>query len=413
VSTILYRTALILVVAQRHGLTVSGGWLACAGEVFDEMPQVKRARTDAGGEDPPWSSWAGLQLDALGIVLSFLPCPADRARVRSVCRQWRAAARGRGVAPPLPLLVLPRFRFAGLTPGGVLAPARRAWMPPELDADNACCVGSYDAWLVGAGQAGGECFLVHAFSHEVRRLPPLGTSDCSLRKAALSASPESGPNCIVAAFIIRWSKPELALWRSGMKSWRVCHHALLAGHIDIAFYQGKLYVLWRFTPCLFAFEISEDERGVTISRMKDCMIEKLLPSTLGLYHELSCNMVEWSGRLLLIIRYYAVYQARNRVKVKVFAMDLSTNPVGLTEIRSFGSDCIFVGLGGSKSFPAGQHDGVEGDLIYFGPDHYNPHDTFVYSMRDGRTGPIVQPLPCSTSASERNLGFPVWLFPSE
>jgi len=50
VSTILYRTALILVVAQRHGLTVSGGWLACAGELFDEMPQEKRARTDAGGE---------------------------------------------------------------------------------------------------------------------------------------------------------------------------------------------------------------------------------------------------------------------------------------------------------------------------------------------------------------------------
>ena len=198
-----------------------------------------------------------------------------------------------------------------------------------------------------------------------------------------------------------------------MKSWRVCHHALLAGHIDIAFYQGKLYVLWRFTPCLFAFEISEDERGVTISRMKDCMIEKLLPSTLGLYHELSCNMVEWSGRLLLIIRYYAVYQARNRVKVKVFAMDLSTNPVGLTEIRSFGSDCIFVGLGGSKSFLAGQHDGVEGDLIYFGPDHYNPHEAFVYSMRDGRTGPIVQPLRCGTRASERKIGFPVWLFPSE
>ncbi|RLM69581.1 hypothetical protein C2845_PM17G12640 [Panicum miliaceum] len=402
---------------NRRRVTVSGGWLARAGEAFDEMSQEKRARTDAGGEDPPGSSWAGLQPDALGVVLSFLPCLADRARVRSVCRQWRAAARGRGVAPPLPLLVLPRFRFAGLTPGGLLAPARRAWMPPDLDADNACCVGSSDAWLVCAGQAGGECFLVHAFSHEVRRLPPLGTSDCSLRKAVLSASPESGPNCIVAGFIIRRSKPELALWRSGMKSWRVCHHALFAGHIDIAFYQGKLYMLWRFTPCLFAFEISEDERGVTISRMKDCMIEKLLllPSTLGSNHELSCNMVEWSGRLLLIIRYYGGYgyQARHRVKVKVFAMELSTNPFGLTEIHNFDGDCIFVGSGGSKSFPAGQNGGLEGDLIYFGPDHYNPHDAFMYSMKDGRTGSIVKPLPCGTRASERSLGFPVWLFPSE
>ncbi|RCV38818.1 hypothetical protein SETIT_8G172600v2 [Setaria italica] len=383
------------------------------GEMFDEMPQEKRARIDAGAEDPPESSWAGLHADALGVVLRFLPCLADRARVRAVCRQWRDAARGRGVAPPLPLLVLPRFRFASLTPGGVLSAARRAWMPPGLDAGNACCVGSSDAWVVGAGQAGGECFIVNAFSHEVRRLPHLGTYDCSLRKVALSASPESAPDWIAVAFMIRWSRPELALWRPGMRSWRVCHHALFAGHIDIAFYQGKLYMLWKFTPCLFAFELGDDEHGVTISRMKDCFIEKLLPTTLGSTHELSCNMVEWHGRLLLIIRYYGGYQARHRVKVKVFVMDLSTNPSVLTEIHSFGSDCIFIGSGGCKSFPAGQHGGVEGDLIYFGPDHYNPHDAFVYSMRDGRTGPIFKPLPCVTHASERNLGFPVWLFPKE
>ena len=43
-----------------------------------------------------------------------------------------AAARGRGVAPLPPLLVLP---------------------------GNTCCAGSFDAWLVDAEQAGGECFL--------------------------------------------------------------------------------------------------------------------------------------------------------------------------------------------------------------------------------------------------------------
>jgi hypothetical protein len=385
--------------------------------MFDEMPQEKRARTDAGGEDPPESSWAGLHADALGVVLRFLPCLADRARVRAVCRQWRDAARGRGVAPPLPLLVLPRFGFAGLTPGGVLSAARRAWMPPGLEAGNAYCVGSSDAWLVGAaGQAVGECFMVNAFSHEVRRLPHLGTYDCSLRRVALSASPESEPDrWIAVAFMIRWSRPVLALWRPGMRSWRVCHHALFAGHVDIAFHQGRLYMLWRFTPCLFAFELGGDEFGVTISRMRDCFIERALPRTLVSAHELSCNMVEWHGRLLLIIRYngHGGHQARHRVKVRVFAMDLSANRSAVTEIHSFGSDCIFVGSGGCKSFPAGQHSGVEGDRIYFGPDHYNPRDAFVYSMRDGRTGPIFPPSPCITHASERSLGFPVWLFPSE
>ncbi|CAL4992082.1 unnamed protein product [Urochloa decumbens] len=383
------------------------------GEVFDEMPQEKKARADAGAEDPPESSWSGLQPDALGVVLRSLPCLADRARVRSVCRQWRAGASGRGVPPPLPLMVFPRFRFASLTPEGVLASARRAWMPPELDAFNASCVGSSDAWLVGARQASGESFLVNAFSHEVRHLPHFGTSDCSVRKVALSASPDSGPNYIMAAFIIRRSKPELALWKPGMKSWGVCRHAFFAGHVDIAFFQGKLYMLWRFTPCLFAFELSDDENGVSISRMRDCLIEKSLPRTPGSSLESSCNLVEWRGRLLLIIRYYGGHQSRRRVRVKVFVMDLSTSPFGLAEIHSFGSDCIFVGSGGFKSFPAGQHDGVEGDLIYFGPDHCNPHDAFVYRMRDGRTGPIFKPLPCVSHASERNLGFPAWFFPSE
>jgi len=49
----------------------------------------------------------------------------------------------------------------------LLVPARRTWMPSELDVGNACSAGSFDAWLVGTKQAGGECFLLHAFSGEV------------------------------------------------------------------------------------------------------------------------------------------------------------------------------------------------------------------------------------------------------
>ncbi|BAS88611.1 Os04g0329650 [Oryza sativa Japonica Group] len=59
---------------------------------------------------------------------------------------------------------------------------------------------------------------------------------------------------------------------------------------------------------------------------------------------------------------------------EVFALDVDTNPYGLTEIHSLN--------GGCKSFPAGLHHGVEGDHIYFVPDDWKPYDTFVYSMRD-------------------------------
>lgn len=200
-----------------------------------------------------------------------------------------------------------------------------------------------------------------------------------------------------------------------MKSWCVWQHSLIAGHIDMTFYQGRLYMLWRFMPSLFVFEMVEDEQhGVRFSRMMDCLIEKLLPTPLGLNHVLSCNMVEWRGRLLLIIRYYGGYHVRHRVlKVEVFAVDLSTKPNSLTEIHSFGGDCIFVGTGGCKSFPAGQHPGVEGDLIYFVPDHYNPHDALVYNMRDRKKRRIVEPLPRGVCSPVLSFGFPVWLFPPE
>ncbi|KAL6875562.1 hypothetical protein ACP4OV_013075 [Aristida adscensionis] len=397
-----------------------------AGEVLDGMPQGKRPRFEEGRErerPPEASLWASLQPDALGVALRFLPFATDRARVRSVCRHWRAGSRGHGVPPPLPLLVLPRFRFSSLTPGGALTGARRAWVPDEVAASHARCVGSCDEWLVCGRHVGGICFLVNAFSHEVIHLPSLSSPDHSIfpsttpfsmtiRKAALSASPNSGAKWIMAALAFNRSKPELALWKPGMTSWHICQEALIGGQIDIVFFRDKLYMLWRFTPCLFALELKEDNHGVSVSHFKDCLLERRLPNPLGTF---SCNIVVWRGNLLLIIRSHGGYLGRNNtIKVKVFALDFSKNPYGVSEIHSFGGDCIFVGSGGCKSFPASMYSEVEGDLIYFAPDDYDPYDRFVYSMKDG----TVRPLPVNLSlgnvgALEDNLDFPVWLFPSE
>ncbi|KAF8673180.1 hypothetical protein HU200_048729 [Digitaria exilis] len=404
--------------------------------VLGEMPQDKRERrTDMWSRNHPLGPpWASLHADAMGVVLTFLPCLPDRARVRSVCHKWRAVARSRGrsVQPPLPLLVFPKLRFSSLTAGGLLTAMRQAWMPREVGPkDDIIPVGSSGDWIVCARLAAGECFMLNAFSYAVLKVPHLGTSsDFSLRQVVFSSSPLSSssassssgpppPNYTMAAYMIRHGKTELSLWSPGMKTWRVYEHALFAGHVDIIFYQENLYMLWRFTPCLFALELGKDEEdGVIITSMKDCLVEKLLPNALVPTHETSCNMVEWKGRLLLIIRYHqAPHHCRNMlVKVEVFVMDLSVMPCGLTQIHSLGNDCIFVGTGGCKSFSAGQHAGVEGDLIYFGPDHCNPHAAFAYSMRDRGTRAIVEtkPLPCVNNASPKQvLGYPVWLFPSE
>jgi hypothetical protein len=386
-----------------------------AGKVFNERPPEKRP--NSGSE--PASLWAGLQPDALGVVLRFLPCKGDRSRLRSVCRNWRDAGSGHVVPPPLPLLVLPGFRFSSLSPRGALTAARHAWMPPEVAGDHVDFVGSSGEWLVGARQAYGECFLVNAFSHKLVTLPCLSDSGfcCSmypLHKVALSASPDSGSDFVVAAFGFRGSNPELSLWRPGMTSWYVCRYALIAGHIDITFYQGKLYMLWRFTPCLFSFELGDDKHGTSVTRVEDCLIESLLPKPLRTNDIVSCNLVVWRGKLLLIIRYYGVYHGRRNVlKVEVLALDFSTKPYGVAEIHSFGTDCVFVGPGGN-SFPVGLHDGFEDEHIYFVPDHYSPHDAFVYNMRGGAVRPFgFESQPASFSTPQENLRFPVWLFPSE
>jgi hypothetical protein len=241
-----------------------------------------------------------------------------------------------------------------------------------------------------------------------------------LRNAVLSASPNSTSKCIVAAFSFCRSTPELVLCQPGLALWYVCRGACIAGGNDLAFYQGKLYMLWRFAPRLFALDLRENEHGVSVSRVEPCEIDPLL------YHNhcgmLRCNILAWRGKLLLIIRYMNGYRTTRRKlhRVGVFALDVSTNPCGITEIYSFDGDCILVDACGCKFFSAGLHVGVQGDVIYFadeydtsnGENHFR--DTFVYNMNDGRMRPfVVDPSPVNSGAPEGSLNVPVWLCPSE
>lgn len=301
----------------------------CAGEVFDGMPhKVSRLEFDAGA-----SPWASLQPDILGVVLRLLPCLADRASVRSVCRHWRAGSRNHALPPPLPLLVLPEFRFSSLSVKGELTPPRRVPVPKEVEADDIRCVGSFGEWLMGVTpskersdeyyrDSDGECFLVNVFSLKVIRLPQLssmrynfsayslktlrvinglsevhfGANDMytmSLCGAVLSASPDSGSKYIVAASSNHQGLEKIALWQPGMTSWHVCSGVDIDGPKDLAFFQGKLYVLLRYRPRLFAFELEEDDRGFMVSRVQCCLTELLHDHSFQAGGAL--NMVVWRG----------------------------------------------------------------------------------------------------------------------
>ncbi|CAL4983707.1 unnamed protein product [Urochloa decumbens] len=421
--------------------------------MLDGMPQTKsRSESDEGV-----LLWAGLQPDILGVVLRFLPCLADRARLRSVCRQWRVGVQGHihMLPPPLPILVLPEFKFSSLSENGELMPVRRVPVPKEVAADDLRCVGSFDGWLVGVTPSkkrndkyyrdgDGECFLVNVFSRKVIRLPQLSSMrynfsahlrktlrvingsgeidfcandmyTMSLCQVVISAAPDSGSKYIVAASSNHQGLEQLFLWQPGMMSWHVCSGVDIDGPKDLAFYQGKLYVLLRHRTRLFSCELEEDDRGFMVSRVERCLTELPYDHPYQEGGAISCNMVVWHGELLLIIRHYTDnFRNRQLLKVQVFTLDVNTNPYGLTEIHSFSGDCIFVGSGGCKSFPASLHDGVEGDLIYFVPDDWKPRDRFVYSMRDGRMRPFAAKLlACYFDVPQENLDFPVWLLPSQ
>ncbi|CAN6271414.1 unnamed protein product [Urochloa humidicola] len=88
--------------------------------------------------------WSDLPLELLGHVIARLPFPADRARLRAVCRDWRDAARHH-LRCQLPWLVLPDLSFCTIDGDGSGIFFPRGTIPGVPK--DATCVGSTDGWL--------------------------------------------------------------------------------------------------------------------------------------------------------------------------------------------------------------------------------------------------------------------------
>ncbi|KAL6658712.1 hypothetical protein ACP70R_002752 [Stipagrostis hirtigluma subsp. patula] len=86
------------------------------------------------------SQWSDLPPDLLGRVIALLPFPADRARLRAVCRAWRSAAR-HPMRRQLPWIVLPDGSFCTVGDDGAYL-----GLLPGLP-ENITCVGATDDWL--------------------------------------------------------------------------------------------------------------------------------------------------------------------------------------------------------------------------------------------------------------------------
>ncbi|CAL4992078.1 unnamed protein product [Urochloa decumbens] len=319
--------------------------------------------------------WGDLPADILGVVVGRLPHVEDRARLRSVCRAWRSAARLHS-RPPLPLLVLFDFSFASFCAGGTLTGARRRVPLPEREtasAGSVHCVGSCEGWLVGVRLNKGRYF---------------GDLRCFLMKAYVL------PGCHPSPASVRSRPPRQLLQQvSPYRQWLWC---------------GELRNQ-RYSVCDVVLQ--GDNNGMIVSRVERIVFE--LPEATGNYNEM-WRIVEWRGKLLIVASYSVDTEFGHViVEVRVFESDFTTNPVRFTEIVSLDGDCIFISPSSSKSFCSCDYDGVGEDLIYFIDGNLCP-EKFVYNMKDGMMAPLVADGPEDKFwTPDDGPKIATWLFPTE
>ncbi|TVU24388.1 hypothetical protein EJB05_26822, partial [Eragrostis curvula] len=178
------------------------------------------------------ASWSDIPLELAGLVLRRLPAHVDRVRFAAVCPQWRAAARGVPLPPPLPLLALPDgtvYSFPGSEP--LRFPA---------------CAGYADAcgnWLAFSEE--GVSFLRDPFSNAMVTLPDLfrvprpqasyGEETGGVRWKEMEDGPElvtmykllfCTPQ-LIATFVRFQKSTRVAVCKPGASSWAYLHDLLI------------------------------------------------------------------------------------------------------------------------------------------------------------------------------------------
>ncbi|KAF8697606.1 hypothetical protein HU200_035792 [Digitaria exilis] len=353
-------------------------------------------------------SWSDLPPELLVLVLECLPSLADRVRVRAVCHPWRCNARQHSLPP---LLTLPDGTFLSIPDGEVIR------MPVPEDSR---CHGSVDNWLF-LMQTDGECSLVNPFSRATVELPKLGTVwyndsfnatsglNPIIYKPVVPSALESSPDSLVAMLIlddghcstICICQPPVATDVSSARAtWPI------QVFDDIAFVSGKLYGLG---PCnkLFIFEMDYESDKPKISSIKCIshwigLLRDLPQSVRAKVHIKKEYLVECCGTLLrvrrflqcdrhgLAARYLKHYHT---VGFDVFEAGMSTNSSKWRKVNHLGGQALFVGRHCSKSLPAIEHNGIQGDCIYFMRDYCPTRDTLrdsgMYNIITGMITPLL------------------------
>uniref|UniRef100_A0A0E0L7V2 F-box domain-containing protein n=1 Tax=Oryza punctata TaxID=4537 RepID=A0A0E0L7V2_ORYPU len=341
------------------------------------------------------SSWADLQPELLGLVLTRPSSLADRVRLRAVCRPWRSNARLQPLPPPLPWLTLLDGTFLSISDGEI----HRMPLP-----DDASCHCSIDNWHEDGGFS-----LMNPFSKATLQLPKLDTIWCHhlwyaepkfplFYKLAVPSPLVFSPRSLVFALIMNRSHQKaLCMCQSPVatESFRV-EGSTMEGMKDFTFLDGKLYVIKNFNK-LFILEIDES------------------------------HIVESDGGLLMVTRYVGIvlplaepnsFENSRTLSFEVFEAGLTTDSRMWRRVTSLGGRALFVGTHCSNSLPAAECGVPQENCIYFMCDYWRPDagdplcDSGVYNMRNGVITPLLQDA-TAPRLHPTGRGDPAWFFPAD
>jgi hypothetical protein len=375
---------------------------------------------------PP--SWADIPVDLAGLVLGRLPAHVDRVRFAAVCPQWRAAARQRGVPPPMPMLLLPDATVYSL-PG-----SKPFHFSGCMGYTDACGTGN---WLVFSGEDD-RYFLKDPFSKDTVTLPALtryrlrkvngkaGRKLMETNKGQKLDAPRiifCSPHLIAAIFNFqRVGIARIAVCQPGLYSWwNILDDVRL--FVDILFHQGKLYA-FNCMDALFSVDISVDHNtgDPCVSQIQK-VIDGLhtchhifLPD--GLLIKRVNYLVETRGALLLVCREMDLrLKAGNWAKIEVLEAEETRFEVyeanfdqsQWARVTTLGDgQVLFLGGQICRSVNVSCKE-MPGDRIFFMDiDHRKGASSScsVYDMTDGK---VSTPLPMVSWKSGEV--FATWLLP--
>ncbi|CAO2142275.1 unnamed protein product [Urochloa humidicola] len=377
----------------------------------------------------PPPSWSDIPVELAGLVLRRLPAHVDRVRFAAVCLQWRRAVREVPLPAPLPLLALPDGTVYSL-------PGTEPFRFPG-------CAGYVDAcgsWLAFSGKDGS--FLRNPFTNATMKFHQRfrfkapsrhAGDDRGLRcmemegtvKRLTICKPLFGPQQLIATFIKIQDMAQVGVLRPGASSWWWVDNCWFPLSADMAFHQGKLYVLNDFER-LFAIDVSVDHitGPRVIRRAITSFPSPVSNSTCGRVITKMLYLIESEGVLLMVRRMTrlvpaeASLEAVSRIEFEVFKADFQK--LEWNKATTIGDDqVLFLQRRCSRFVRVSQEEGImPGNRIVFLDNDDEDHDLCdeeeswdscsVYDMRDGSVSAFAP------GVSWKRGSVPAtWLFPQE